>query len=60
MGPKVKGNPLDNQKDWKEVEINGKKVDYVATIIKMVVKTAKRWRIRVKREDKIYTADVEG
>ena len=42
------------------VEINGKKVDYVATLIKIVVKPTKRWRIRVKREDKIYTADVEG
>ena len=23
---KVKGNPLDSQKNWKEVEINGKKL----------------------------------
>ncbi len=22
----VKGNPLDSQKDWKEIEINGKKL----------------------------------
>ena len=22
----TKGNPLDNQKDWKEIEINGKKL----------------------------------
>ena len=42
------------------VEINGKKVDYVATLIKIVVKPTKRWRIGVKREDKMYTADVEG
>ena len=42
------------------LEVNGKKVDYVKTLKSLVGKPSKRWRIIVKRKNKIYTAEVES
>ena len=41
------------------LEVNGKKVDYVKTLKILVGKPSKRWKIIVKRKNKIYTAEVE-